>query len=291
VAGKILSLFKPFNRFLLNAFLTLAILGTAAAIGAALMIYLGVYNMAAVAQHTLPVYTVLDFALHQSIRQRAKHIDPPPLSDESLVERGFVLFHSRCVFCHGAPGIAPGDAGKGMLPHPTNLVESARELRAGEIFWVISNGIKMTGMPAWQFRFRDDDLWAIVAFVKRLPALSPEDYRLLVHTLADRTPEPAKKRKEARDPDPARGKVALQQHACTGCHLIPGVVGANSLVGPPLKGMARRVYIAGSLPNTPENLIRWIHNPQQISPGSAMPDLGVTEQDARDIAAYLYTLE
>ncbi|WP_026596734.1 c-type cytochrome [Methylohalobius crimeensis] len=91
--------------------------------------------------------------------------------------------------------------------------------------------------------------------------------------------------------DPQRGKVALQQYACTGCHVIPGVVGANSLVGPPLDRMAKRVYIAGSLPNTPENMIRWLRHPQEIASLSAMPDLGVNERDARDMAAYLYTLD
>lgn len=282
-------LFKPFKQFLLHAFATLAMLGAFAAVGAALVVYFGWYNIAAVAQHTLPVYTVLDTALRQAIRQRAKHIDPPPLEDQSLIEKGFVHFHSKCVPCHGAPGIAPGDAGKGMLPLPTNLVESARNLTAAEIFWVLRNGIKMTGMPAWQFRFEDDDLWAIVAFVKQLPALSPQDYQAWARALAEKQPEPAVVRD--RKVDPERGKVALQQYACATCHVIPGVVGAKSLVGPPLDGFAKRIYIAGSLPNTPENLIEWLKNPQQISSSSAMPDLGVTESDARDIAAYLYTLD
>lgn len=91
--------------------------------------------------------------------------------------------------------------------------------------------------------------------------------------------------------DPARGKVALQQHACTGCHAIPGVVGANSPVGPPLDRMAKRKYIAGIMPNTPENMIRWLRDPQSVAPLSAMPDLDVSDRNARDMAAYLYTLD
>jgi cytochrome c2 len=91
--------------------------------------------------------------------------------------------------------------------------------------------------------------------------------------------------------DPERGKVALQQYACTGCHVIPGVVGANSHVGPSLERLAKRIYIAGVLPNTPENLIRWLKEPQKIAPMSAMPDLNVRDAHARDMAAYLYTLQ
>jgi len=90
--------------------------------------------------------------------------------------------------------------------------------------------------------------------------------------------------------DAERGKVALQQYACTGCHVIPGVVGANSHVGPSLAGLAKRTYLAGVLPNTPENLIRWLKEPQKIAPLSAMPDLNVRDAHARDMAAYLYTL-
>ncbi len=212
---------SPFKQLLLHAFAALAMLGAFTAVGAASVVYFGWYNVAAVAQHTLPVYKVLDTALRQAIRQRAKHIDPPPLEDPALIDRGFVHFHRKCVPCHGAPGIAPEDAGQGMLPLPTNLVESARNLTAAEIFWVLKNGIKMTGMPAWQFRFGDDDLWAIVAFVKRLPDLSPRDYQAMERALAEKrfVPIPA----AGEGGDPKRGKVALLQYACATCHFIPGV--------------------------------------------------------------------
>lgn len=90
--------------------------------------------------------------------------------------------------------------------------------------------------------------------------------------------------------DAQRGAQYLEDWGCTACHTIPGIPEANALVGPPLTGWARRVYIAGSLPNTPDNLIRWIQDPQAIEPGTAMPNLGVTEQVARDMGAYLYSL-
>lgn len=88
--------------------------------------------------------------------------------------------------------------------------------------------------------------------------------------------------------DPERGEAALRLYGCGTCHRIPGVAGAHGNVGPPLSRIARRVYLAGVLPNTTANLIRWIQAPQQVAPRTAMPDMGVSQRDARDMAAYLY---
>jgi cytochrome c len=90
--------------------------------------------------------------------------------------------------------------------------------------------------------------------------------------------------------DPKQGAVLLSAHGCGGCHTIPGVSGANGTIGPPLTGYARRVYVAGKLPNQLDNLVRWIRNPQSIEPGTAMPNLPVNQSEARAMAAYLYTL-
>lgn len=90
--------------------------------------------------------------------------------------------------------------------------------------------------------------------------------------------------------DPEKGRTAIRRYGCQVCHSVPGVEGARGQVGPALDGIGGRSYLAGQLPNTPENLIRWIREPQSVAPGTAMPDMGVTEQDSKDIAAYLYTL-
>jgi cytochrome c oxidase assembly factor CtaG len=92
------------------------------------------------------------------------------------------------------------------------------------------------------------------------------------------------------DADAGRGKVAIRRYGCGSCHTIPGISGANGLVGPPLAQIASRVYIAGVLTNEPDNMIRWIENPPGVDSKTAMPNMGVTSRDARDIAAYLYTL-
>jgi putative membrane protein len=91
--------------------------------------------------------------------------------------------------------------------------------------------------------------------------------------------------------DPRSGKEAIRKYGCPACHSIPGIRGANALVGPPLGGIASRSYIAGVLSNTPAHMIQWIRNPPAIDSKTAMPNMNVTERDGRDIAAYLYTLE
>jgi cytochrome c len=102
---------------------------------------------------------------------------------------------------------------------------------------------------------------------------------------ADTTPE---RRIQGGDAD--RGRQLVQDHGCTGCHIIPGVQRPDSLVGPPLTNWAERRLIAGRFPNQPDYLIEWIMAPQSMIPGSGMPDLGVPEHEARDIAAYLYSI-
>ncbi|HSJ59408.1 MAG TPA: c-type cytochrome [Anaerolineae bacterium] len=92
------------------------------------------------------------------------------------------------------------------------------------------------------------------------------------------------------DGDPHQGEAAIRRYGCPACHTIPGVAGADGVVGPPLSFWADRVYIAGLLENSADNLTHFIRNPQEVVPGGAMPDMGVTEEDARHIAAYLYTL-
>lgn len=91
--------------------------------------------------------------------------------------------------------------------------------------------------------------------------------------------------------DPRRGQEAMARHGCVACHVIPGIAGPDSNVGPPLTRMARRAYIGGVVPNQPTDMVRWLMDPPRIDPRTAMPNLGISEAEARDIAAYLYTLD
>jgi cytochrome c2 len=88
--------------------------------------------------------------------------------------------------------------------------------------------------------------------------------------------------------NPDNAPALLRRYGCSGCHTIPGLTGADGKVAPPLEQLRKRLYIAGRLENTPENLERWIVSPQQVVPGSAMPDTGIRPDEARDVAAFLY---
>ena len=88
--------------------------------------------------------------------------------------------------------------------------------------------------------------------------------------------------------DAARGRQAIEKYGCGGCHTIPAVRGARGKVGPVLAGLADRPYLAGSLVNEPSNLVNWVRQPRRLDPRTLMPDLAVSESDARDIAAFLY---
>jgi cytochrome c2 len=86
-----------------------------------------------------------------------------------------------------------------------------------------------------------------------------------------------------------QGRSLIQQYGCGSCHRIAGVPGANGTIGPPLEKFAQRIYVAGRLPNTPENLVKWIREPRSVDPSTVMPAVGLDEAGARDVAAYLYT--
>jgi len=110
---------------------------------------------------------------------------------------------------------------------------------------------------------------------------------LLALAACNRPPQAA----ESGSPGNVRhGRTLVAEIGCGSCHSIPGVADAHGRVGPPLDAVAGRMFIAGVLPNTPENMIRWLRTPQSVVPGNAMPNMELTDNDARDIAAFLYTL-
>jgi mono/diheme cytochrome c family protein len=274
-------------------------LGAGLAGAGILFVYTGVFDVSALRPHTQLVYWLLETTKRHSVEHHANGIAPPPLADPALIARGGVLYREHCVQCHGAPGIAPEDFAKGLEPLPPNLAQVAREWQPSEIYWAIKHGIKMTAMPAWDYRMDDAALWSVVAFLRELPLLSPAEYRdRFASAEARPAPSAASRSSGARRSDrgadgrgdPERGMIALRQYACVSCHVVPGVVGPDARVGPPLNRIAAQVYLAGRVRNSEENMVRWIMSPREIKPGSAMPDMGVSEPDARDIVAYLRTL-
>ena len=269
---------------------TVCTLLAAGLLGVGLVVYSGVYNVGATSQHLQPMYSLLQVTMRQSVRWHARDTVPPRLDDAQRVQRGASLFHSNCVQCHGGPGVAPADIGKSMQPAPGPLVDGMQRWRPREIYWITRHGIKMSGMPAWEFRLEEAQLWDVVAFVQALPDLTPQAYAQATQQNALEATPAANAALRNIGGDVKRGREALRQYACQTCHTIPGITSSSPNVGPPLQGLASRSLIAGRLANTPDNLVQWLRHPKAVKPLTAMPDLGVTEAHARDMAAYLATL-
>jgi len=257
----------------------------AGAAGGAVVLFSGAVTTAATAQHFRITHHLLEIGLHSSIFAHTRHIEAPALDDPRMIATGMACYRQHCAQCHGAPGVAPGPAALGLLPVPASLAQTAREWPAEWIYYVTSKGVRMTGMPAWEVRLSPQSLWATVAFVKTLPQLDAAGYAQGIEDAA----ADCERRRDLPDmPSRKLGDVLLRQYACHTCHVIDGVVGPPSHTGPALRAWQQRGYIAGVLPNTPENLARWISDPRQVSPQTLMPDLNVPPSHARAMAAFLF---
>jgi mono/diheme cytochrome c family protein len=142
--------------------------------------YSGAYDIAATTPHTGLVKWVLGATMERSVRSRAASVGEPMPVDSALLVHGFGHYHAMCVDCHGAPGVEKGEYGRGLNPEPPDLAEEAHEWTDAELFWITKHGIKMTGMPAFGPTHSDEELWAIVAAVRRLEEMTPEEYAAMV---------------------------------------------------------------------------------------------------------------
>ncbi len=143
-------------------------------------IYSGTYYVGADEPHWSTTVWLLNKARDQSIRARAWGIAVPPGLDEpDRIVAGVLHYSNHCAVCHGAPGVGRDDLADGLYPRPPNLAVAARAYTPGELFWIVKHGIKMTGMPSWGDH-SDDQLWATVAFIRKLPGMTAEDYGKLV---------------------------------------------------------------------------------------------------------------
>lgn len=149
--------------------------------GAAAFLWSGLYPIGATTQHSGPIYAAVEILVRRAVIHHAAEVEPPRGLDEpDVVARGLDLYRSRCLQCHGAPGVAPEPFATGMNPTPPPLVQTARTWSPGEVWWVIDNGIAMAGMPSFRFKLEEREMWAITAFVMTLPTLSPADYAAMV---------------------------------------------------------------------------------------------------------------
>lgn len=254
------------------------------AIAGSIVLLSGAYSTSATKQHFWITYRILELGLRFAVAEEARDIAVPDLERTANLEIGFACYRQHCLQCHGAPGVAPGPMGRGQLPSPSSLSQSAREWSAAELFFVVQKGIRMSGMPAWEYRMSTDALWSTVAFLKAMPLQTRAGYERLAMSNEVAVCPPAD---GERPYSIEEARITLRQYACDSCHIIEDMVGPMTHVGPPLEQFHRRKYIAGVLPNTPENLVRWIMDPQDVSPHTLMPDLDVTEPHARTMTRYL----
>jgi len=159
---------------------TIAVTAVLVVLVCGVLIYSGVYDVAASQADNAVVQWLLRTVREQSIERRAESVQLPDeavLNDPKTIQMGFEHYNEMCVGCHGAPGVEPGELREGLNPEPPLLAEHAGDISLRELFWVIKHGIKMTGMPAWGPTHTDAKIWAIAAFVKKLPEIDALDYQ------------------------------------------------------------------------------------------------------------------
>jgi mono/diheme cytochrome c family protein len=146
-----------------------------------IVLIIGAYSGIPDVSATKPEGSIVDWFLNttkdHTIHSRAASIVAPSLNDSSLVATGFEHYNEMCVTCHGAPGREPDELAQGLNPPAPDLVQSTTDLSPAEMFLIVKDGIKMTGMPAWGSTHSDSAIWAIVAFLQRLQTLTPETYK------------------------------------------------------------------------------------------------------------------
>ncbi|HOZ25762.1 MAG TPA: c-type cytochrome [Hyphomonadaceae bacterium] len=158
--------------------ITVAVVLGVLAVGAGTFVYSGIYNIGADDHHTKPVFAVMQTLREQSIHARSKHITVPNLDDEQLILKGAGQYAAMCTECHLKPGMKDSEIRPGLYPQPPNLSQVRVEPK--EAFWVIKHGIKMSAMPAWGLSHDDATMWSMVAFLQKLPDMTPAQYKDMV---------------------------------------------------------------------------------------------------------------
>jgi mono/diheme cytochrome c family protein len=161
-----------------NAKFGIAVAGILAALagGGALFISSGVYNIGADDHHTKLVLTLIEQLRDHSIAARSNSIEAHYAEDPQSIAAGAQRYAALCVGCHLAPGVTKSDIRQGLYPHPPNLAQEDLQ-QAQRAFWIVKHGIKMSAMPAWGRTLDDAAIWDIISFIRKMPAMTPENYQ------------------------------------------------------------------------------------------------------------------
>lgn len=219
--------------------LILVIVGTLLAGGGLVVAWSGLVSVAASSGHWPITTWFLHFTMRQSVETQSSGVEERTPTDLALVYRGAGHYATSCAACHGAPGAERRPIAMEMTPHPPYLPPLISEWEPSELFWIVKHGVKYTGMPAWPAQERDDEVWAIVAFLLRLPELTPEEYRELGY--GERADPDRRTSADAIDATPLGDALAN----CARCHGIDGA-GRGEGAFPRLSGQTPE-YLAASL--------------------------------------------
>ena len=161
----------------MKAFWTLVIILVLVFVVAAAYLFLGIYDVSAFRKEGTTQGWMLSRIMERSVKYHAKAINSPGLEDSSLIETGFEHFKEMCIACHGEPGEYRSEISRGLNPEAPELPKTTGEWSDAELFWILKNGIKMTGMPAFGVTHTDGQIWAMVAFIRQLQKMTPEEYQ------------------------------------------------------------------------------------------------------------------
>ncbi len=249
--------------------------GLIAAVAAILMLvaWSGIYNVAASRGHWAIVDWLLRFGMENSVEAHAPDVAPPPLDDPDRIALGAAHFHAGCAYCHGAPDAPISPVARAMLPPPPDLRDRVGRWSDQELFQIVRHGIKYAGMPAWPVAGRDDEVWSVVAFLRRLPMLDAAAYR-------DLALGPVRIRPQDGRAIATGTAVADAVGACARCHGAEGEGPRSALVPrlhgqpAPMLGGAMREYAAR----------------QRASGIMQLAAAGLSDREIAELAAYYAAL-
>jgi cytochrome c553 len=225
-----------------RALAAFALMGALASVGAFVLVSLGLVSVSASSGHWKATGWMLHYAMRRAVSTQSMGIKVPPLDDPALMLKGAGHYETGCVPCHGAPGREQSLIAQQMTPEPPFLPPRIEGWKAQELFWIVKNGVKFTAMPAWPAQQRDDEVWAMVAFLQALPRMSAERYQRLA--LGERADEAAK----PVTPDhlrPLQDPLGPVLANCNRCHAADGG-GRGQGAFPRLAGQSE-AYLLGTL--------------------------------------------
>lgn len=214
---------------------------TAIAVAGFLFAWSGLLNIGASTGHWAITAWFLHFAMRNSVETHSMGMEAPALDDPALVLKGAGHYAHGCAPCHGTPGHVANPVVREMTPQPPHLVGQIEHWAPEELFWIVKHGVKFTAMPAWPARNRDDEVWAMTAFLLRLPELTPAEYRRLAYGETLRGRETVAGAKLAALADPL-GPILAN---CARCHGYDGL-GRGEGAFPILNGQ-KEAYLYESL--------------------------------------------